>query len=272
MVNTKDIFMLCNSCQDEKELANFDRNKWKANTKFDGHRVMAIKKDEDIILFNRNGNIVTRKFKEVAEGMKGLKNCMIDGEIISIDGDFNRLQKRALTKDLGKLAILEKEIPVKLMVFDILVLENKVIRNEPLRQRLIYLRELLKDNKNESIELVEYGEIDEMLIKAIESKGEGIVIKDMEASYEAKRSKNWLKHKLFSETTITITGFTENPAGIRATDDKGNICQIAGHNTIEVLAKMKEQGYCEIRVQYLEKTKENRLRFPSYKGVVKNEF
>ena len=269
-MEAKNLFMLCEPFQDEKELEKLNRSEWKCNIKFDGHRIMGIKKDEDIILFNRRGNVVNNNFKEVVEGMKGLKNCMIDGEVISIDGNFNRLQKRALTKDKSKIAELEKTIPTKLMAFDILVFENKVVRNEPLNQRLVYLRELLKDNKSESIEMVEYGEIDEMLINAIESNGEGIVIKDMNASYEGKRSKGWKKHKLFKETTITITGFTENNAGIRATDDKGNAVQCAGKNADEVRAVLEEKGYCDIRVQYLEKTKEDRLRFPSYKGVVKN--
>ena len=47
-----------------------------------------------------------------------------------------------------------------------------------------------------------------------------------------------------------------------------NICQVAGYNADEVKAVMKEKGSCEINVQYLTISKEGRMRFPSYRGVV----
>lgn len=268
----KDIFMLCESIQDEKVLSQLDRVRYKANIKNDGERAIAVKKDEDLILFNRRGNIINYKFNEVVRALKLIdKDFMIDGEIINIDntigGNFNLLSRRALTKDKNKIAQLEKEIPVKFMVFDIIMYDKKSVKNEPLYERLKYLRELLKDNLNENLELVIYDEIDNLLALVIENNGEGIVIKDMNGLYESKRSKNWYKHKLFKETTITITGFTENNAGIRATDNIGNAVQISGRHITDVKAVMESKGYANIFVQYLEKTKENKLRFISYKRL-----
>ena len=37
----------------------------------------------------------------------------------------------------------------------------------------------------------------------------------------------------------------------------------------EVRKAIQEHGYCDITIQYLEKTKEGRLRFPSFKEVKK---
>lgn len=273
MGNPKDIFMLCQSVQEEQELAKLDRTKFKAQEKKDGERVIAVKKGQEVILFNRRGNIITYKFNEVVSGLKLIPNdFMIDGEIVSFDNNFNSLQRRALTKDKVKITQLEKEIPCRYCVFDILVIDNVVVMKEPLRERIVRLNTLLKDNKSEVIELLIYDEIDNALMCAIERNGEGIVIKDLNGIYESKRSNLWLKHKLFKETTITITGFTENPKGIRATANDGTAVMIAGHHSDEVKAEMSQKGYATINIQYLTKSVEGKYRFPSYRGLceVKN--
>jgi len=270
MNNPKDIFMLCESIQDKEELKKLDRNRYKANTKFDGCRCIAVKKGKDIILFGRRNTIYNTKFREVVEALKLINfDFMIDGEVTDFTNNFNLLQKRALTKNLDKIKELEKEIPVKYMIFDILSFGEKSLTNEPLHKRLNLLRNLLSNNKSQHLELVEYGEIDDLLALAISNNGEGIVIKDMFGIYESKRSKGWCKHKLFKETTITITGYTENPAGIRATDNENNVVQISGNQSNEVKQILNDVGYATINIQYLELTKENRFRFPSYRGLVK---
>jgi len=266
----KDIFMLCESIATEQELSKYFNNlNYKGNFKFDGERVMACKKGEDIILFNRRGNIITYKFSEVVKALSLIKSdFMIDGEVISFDNDFTKLQSRALTKDKVKIAELEKTIPVKFMIFDILSIGEKIIMKEPLKQRLCYLQELLAENKDNHLEMCAYGDIKSLLSLAIEKEGEGIIVKDMNGSYENKRSKNWYKYKLFKEMTITITGFSDNPKGIRATDDLGNAVQIAGFQSNEVKQKLEQEGCATISVQYLAKTKDNRLRFPSFRGLI----
>jgi DNA ligase-1 len=270
MSEPKDIFMLCESIQEPSELAKLDRTKFKANIKFDGIRCLAIKKEGDIILVSRSGNIITKKFNEVVEAFKKIpSDFMIDGEIIDFSNNFNLLSRRALTKDLNKIKALEQEIPVKFMAFDILSYDNKNIMNEPLTYRNKILKIILEFNTGKNLEIVEYGEIDEMLDKAKSDNGEGIVIKDMNGVYESKRSKNWIKHKLFHETTLTITGYTENNAGIRATDNKENAVQISGYQSNEVKSILDNVGYCEVFIQYLSQSKEGRYRFPSYRGLVK---
>ena len=271
MGEPKDIFMLCESIKTEGELFNLDTGKYKANYKFDGERVIAVKKGEDIVLFNRLGNIITYKFSEVVNDLRHIpKDFMIDGEIISMDNDFNKLQRRALTKQLDKIKQLEKEIPVKYMIFDIISIGDNILMRKPLRERLTYLNELLDELISDSnhLELVEYGEIKDLLNRAIENDGEGIVVKNMEGEYESRRSRNWFKYKLFKETTITITSYTENNAGIRVTDEKGFIaCQIAGFQSREVKELIDKRGYCNINIQYLSKSNEGKYRFPSYRGI-----
>ena len=268
----KNIFMLCASLQEEEEVNALDRTQYKAQIKFDGCRVACSKVGDEIILFNRNGNIVNYKFREVVEAFSKInKDFMIDGEIIdigdSVGGNFNLLSRRALTKNPDKIKLLEKEIPIKFMAFDIMSSDNKSLINEPLETRFTFLKNIIQED-TKHLQLAQYEEIDSCLEKVIDRNGEGIVIKNMKGLYESKRSKNCYKHKLFQETTINITGFTENNAGIRATDEIGNAVQISGSQCSEVKNLIEEKGEVSISVQYLEKTKLNKLRFISYKGLV----
>jgi ATP-dependent DNA ligase len=266
MIQPKDLFMLCGSIT-ETELDKYkNNNSFLANEKFDGCRCICVKNKDNLILFSRGGNIISYKFSEITDELKKIKDdFIIDGEIISYDGDFSKLQRRVATKDLTKIKELQKIISCKFMVFDILSLNNNPLMNKPLSERINVLRSLFNDS--ESVKMVEYGEIKPILEKVIENNGEGIIVKDMGGCYESKRSDNWLKYKLFKETTITITGFTENPKGIRATDNEGNAVQIAGRNADEVKEVLESDGFAHILVQYLQKTKENKLRFISYRGL-----
>lgn len=264
------MFMLCESQQDEKEVLKMDNNRYKANVKYDGERAIAIKQDDNIFLLNRRGSLITEQFAEIVEELKRIdNNFIIDGEIVAYDEKFNSLQRRALTKDKTKREKLQKEIPCKYMIFDILSFANETITSKPLRERLATLNGLLVSNSN-FLFLLEYGEIKDILEKVKTKLGEGIIIKDMEARYEGRRSKSWLKHKLFKEEYLTISTYTINPKGIRATDNNGNAVQIAGKNGTEVRKMIDEKGYADICIQYLEKTTDNRYRFISYRGL-KNE-
>ena len=210
-------------------------------------------------------------FPEIVEDLKKLPNCIIDGEIISVDDNFQALQRRALTKTLSKIPQLQKEVPIRYEVFDLLGIgkaNNKI--NLPLKDRRKELENLFNGLTFNHTILIEQGSISEMLEKAKEEKGEGIVVKDLNGKYECGvRSHNWKKLKLFNEVDIVVTKYTQNPKGIRVEDDEGNACQIAGEQHKEVKEIIDKTGKAEITIQYLSKNEEtNRYRFPSFKKLV----
>lgn len=265
-----DSFMLCESIDNEHKLAGFDGTRYLANVKYDGTRVMCSKKGKEIILFGRGEGIYTHKFQEVVDELKTFDcDFIIDGEVIAKDETFNSTQRRTLTKDIGKIRQLQKLIPVKFMVFDILFFNGEDLRAKPLKERLRILTDKVLSGKMNlnHIFIVGYEAILPLLKVVKEREGEGIVVKDMYASYVPKRSDSWLKFKLFKETTINITGFTENPKGIRATDNLGNAVQVAGYHAQEVKTAMQEDGYAVVNIQYLSKSDTGRYRFPSYRGL-----
>ena len=225
-------------------------------------------KSGKVTLVNRRGNNKTDNFPEVVRELEeyARKFCVIDsfildGEVISEDDDFNKLLKRSLTKDKVKRKLLEKEIPVRYMVFDILESDGINLMNKPLKERLLWIPNIKGK--------VEYGDIKEVYEQAIKEDREGVIIKDMKSPYEnGKRSFNWLKCKFFKEMVLEVNTYTENNAGIRVEDSEGNVVQVSGTQHKEVKDKIDTNGKLKIEVQYLEKTAKGRLRNPSFRGVV----
>lgn len=267
-MNTKD-FMLCHSTTEEQAM-QLDFAKWKANYKWDGERIIAIVDKGTVLLLNRRGNFKNEQFKEVVDELKRLPDCILDGEIISKDNNFNKLQSRAGTQDTAKLALKEKSVPIDYMVFDILKLDGNELTAKPLKERIEILNSLSLSNEIgilNNIKLCEYGEVKELLQKAKDKQMEGIIVKDMEAKYEGRRSHGWLKLKLWKEAEITVTTYTVNNAGIRVEANDGTAVQISGGQSQEVRDKLDAGTEVTIYIQYLEKTKENKFRFPSYRGL-----
>jgi ATP-dependent DNA ligase len=271
---TKDNFMLCEGIVEDvlKESIN-NYSGWIAEYKEDGERIIAVVIDGEAILVNRNGKICNFHFKEVVEGLKGLPNVILDGEIISKDGDFNKLLQRALTKTPSKIKQLEKDVPVDYVIFDILKIGDVDLRQKSLLERKEQLHKLFetqdtqRTNPNTNIKLIEYGDINEMLEKAHKLDKEGIIIKRLNSSYEGRRSSEWKKCKFFCEATITITKYEINPKGITGEDDKGNRVAILGEQSQEVKYLLDTNGSVEITIQFLEITDEGKYRFPSYRGL-----
>jgi ATP-dependent DNA ligase len=266
MITDKD-FMLCESIN-ETDVFNLDNKNWIAEEKKDGERIIAVVINHDTILVNRRGKICNFHFEEVVEDLKVLDDCIIDGEVISLEDDFTKLQRRALTKDRDKLIQLQKEIPVKYMVFDVIRVGNNLVTNKQLRERKELLQKLFEGKTLKHSELLEWGDIKTIFEKAKVNDREGIVVKDMNSAYEHRRSNCWKKCKFFLEKDIEFNKYTINPKGIRVENDEGIACQIAGEQSEEVKDLLDRNGKVELTIQYLEETPDKKLRFPSYKKVV----
>ena len=108
-----------------------------------------------------------------------------------------------------------------------------------------------------------------MYEKAKKENREGIIIKRIGnySNYENRRSNNWLKCKFFLTIQLEVIKYEENPKGIRVEDKDGNALQIS-KDFEKVKELIDKNGKAIINIQYLEKTAENRFRFPSFRGLV----
>ncbi|RMD58683.1 ATP-dependent DNA ligase [Candidatus Woesearchaeota archaeon] len=174
--------------------------------KYDGERVQAHKRGDQVRLFSRRLDDVTSQFPEIVKAVKKLKakKCIIDGEAIAIDKEGNALPFQTMMQRRRKYEIEEyaKKIPISLRVFDLLYLEGKSLIDESYPKRHEKLEKTVK--KSKQLELAErivcesLQCIDEFFEKMCERGAEGIVIKSMDPSstYEAgTRGWKWIKWK-----------------------------------------------------------------------------
>lgn len=268
MITSKD-FMLCESITEKECLEKYTNvNSYIAQEKKDGERVMAIVQDGEVFLLNRRGKIINSHFKDIEQELKSFDNCILDGEICSNDDNFQTLQSRALTQNKFKQEQQLKTIPVTYWIFDILKIEGIDLIHTPLSNRIRELYQFLDGFKSEKVKILPYESVEESLKKAHEKDAEGIVVKYLNGYYEHKRSYNWLKCKRWLETTLILTTYTPNNAGIRCeTDDKLPV-QVSGIQHLEVKKLIDETGKAICNIQYLSKTKDGKMRFPSFRGLV----
>jgi len=274
-----EIFKLCGMIT-EKDFVddeNYYNLNFTSNIKFDGERIMAKCENGEVILINRNKRSCNGNFPEIVDELKKIKgNFIIDGEIISKDDDFNKLQKRALTKDKNKQKELIKEIPVCYMIFDILKFEDINCKNSELKIRIEKLKEfeeLIKSKlvDEELIKVAEFLKPKEMYEKAKKENREGIIIKRTDYTYREGRFEDWKKLKFFEEEELEVISYTKNNAGIRVEDSKGRAIQINKHNEDcnDVADVIDKEGKAIIIIQFLEKTADDKYRFPSFRGIKK---
>jgi bifunctional non-homologous end joining protein LigD len=150
---------------------------------------MVAKRAEAMRLFTRNGYDWAKRYPRIAHGLQGLRvaSVIIDGEAVWIgpDGitDFDKLHSRALDDD------------VQLYAFDLLELNGRDMRGEPLERRRSLLQALLK--RSPDILFSEHFEGDGARIfeHACKFGLEGIVSKRRDLPYQSGKSKRWLKIK-----------------------------------------------------------------------------
>jgi len=113
---------------------------WLYELKFDGYRVQLHKAGLSSAIFGKNGGDFSRRFPAVAAAVLGLptKSCIIDGELIAAgrhgQPDF--------------LALLPgRHVPTCVYCFDLLDLNGRDLREQPLVQRRARLQALLARTK-----------------------------------------------------------------------------------------------------------------------------
>ena len=104
---------------------------------------------------------------------------------------------------------------VLLFAFDLLHLDGKDVRREPLEERRARLQALLKPDPLSGIQFSEAIEGDGRAIFAeAEKMGlEGIVSKRLGSRYKSGASRDWLKTKAMVEGEFVVVGAAPNPGG-----------------------------------------------------------
>jgi bifunctional non-homologous end joining protein LigD len=187
---------------------------WLYEVKFDGFRALAIKSHKAVQLLSRNQNDLGTKFPGILTDLSSLrvKQAIIDGEIVALTETGRSSFQLLQAYDLG-----EKKPPIVFYAFDLLFLDSKDLRREPICRRKELLEKVLVDAP-ESVRFSPslQGDLSELLESARNLGLEGLIGKRQDSLYEeGKRTGSWIKLKLSNEQEFVIGGYTE-PKGGRA--------------------------------------------------------
>ena len=190
---------------------------WLHEFKFDGYRLLCRIDNRQVSLLTRNAQDWTSRFGVLRQAANQLsaRRALIDGEIVAIDDDgaqnFQRLQN--YLGDGGDTRLVYH-------AFDLLYLDGRDLRDEPLLERKHLLQRLLsRGAQGRSRRLIRYskhwmGRGKKLLAQACEGGLEGVIAKRVDAPYRSGRSRSWLKIKCSKGQEFVIGGFTD-PAGAR---------------------------------------------------------
>ena len=161
---------------------------WFHEIKHDGYRAMVLRAGDRVRVLTRNGVDWTDRFSLIATATAALnvRSCIIDGEAIASGDD-----------GLADFQLLRRRAPAILCAFDLLELDGKDMRREPIEVRRAELARLLRRSAiglefNEHIDDEDTARVFE---HACRLGFEGIVSKRRGSRYQSGRSYDWLKLK-----------------------------------------------------------------------------
>ena len=188
--------------------------------KYDGFRLLIHKKGDKVTLFTRSLENVTTQFPEVInyikEFVKG-DSFILDSEAVGYDKktkkytDFQAISQRIRRKyDIKQLS---EKLPVEVNIFDILYYNGKNEIETPFKKRAELIRKIVTEHPYKLIVskmkiTSNEKEVKEFYEKALKNNQEGIMFKNLDATYKpGRRVGNMLKLKPEeNELDLVITG------------------------------------------------------------------
>lgn len=188
-------------------------DEWFHELKFDGYRMVCHLHRGKARFWSRNGKDWTEKFPNLVKALKSfpVTTAILDGEVVVFDKAGRtrfQLLQQAMSKSETTVFVFE--------IFDVIYLEGYSLKQTPLSERKLVLKQLLASAKAKG--QVRYsdhveGNGAEFFEQACKHGIEGIVSKLADSSYESTRSRNWLKTKCIKRQEFVIAGYTPSKKG-----------------------------------------------------------
>lgn len=178
--------------------------------KYDGLRMQIhILSKQTVKIFSRNLEDVSYMYPDLQDKVRKalkVKTAVIEGEAVGYNpktGKHLPFQETVQRKRKYGIDSKIKDVPLKLFVFDLLLVDDKSFLNAPYTERKEKLRELFR-NKGEKNNILVIKEevtdkierIEALFQDALKNGLEGIMAKKLDAKYEAgARGWSWIKFK-----------------------------------------------------------------------------
>jgi DNA ligase 1 len=194
--------MLATPVADAAEaVARLGEDVW-VEDKYDGIRCQLHRRGVDVALYSRDLKNISAQFPEITGAAIHLhSDVMLDGEILAFH-DGRVMPFHALQTRLGRVApdaAVMAAVPVIYVAWDVLMVDDEVLIDHPLRERRARLEALAVPHPLALAHLERVrgaAEIDRRFDDARERLNEGLLLKQPESPYTpGRRGLNWLKLK-----------------------------------------------------------------------------
>ncbi|HPZ49810.1 MAG TPA: ATP-dependent DNA ligase [Propionibacteriaceae bacterium] len=194
--------MLAGSAPSVREAYEGSAGPRSVERKLDGIRVQGHKSGETVRVFTRGLDDITAQVPEVAESLAALsvRDAVLDGEAIALlpDGRPQPFQvtgaRTASSKDPATLRV---QVPLSTFWFDVLLVDDQVLLDEPLSARRTVLDRLVPAGER-VLALVtdDPAAATDFFESQVAAGHEGVVVKQVDAPYSAgRRGSGWTKVK-----------------------------------------------------------------------------
>ena len=160
---------------------------WLHELKHDGWRAQLHRQAGGAAILSRNGKDITARFAVIRKAMLGLPACIIDAELVGCDAD-GIPDFHALTTGNAHGCCA--------WCFDLMMIDGKDVRAEPLERRRSRLEQLLAGADQDLLRFSEaFDDPEKLLAAALELGLEGIVSKKRDQPYRSGKNVGWIKVK-----------------------------------------------------------------------------
>ena len=164
---------------------------WQFEPKWDGFRCLVFKQGGEVALHSKSGKPLGRYFPEVVAGIAALKvdELVLDGELLIPVGatlSFEALQMRLHPAE-SRIRKLSVETPARLMLFDCLALEGRMLADAPLAERRAVLEAFHGAHGNAMLRLSPRTQEAATAQKWLDQAGgalDGVVAKRLDEAYQ----------------------------------------------------------------------------------------
>ncbi len=210
--------MLAERLSSSAEILEKLGGKCRAEYKYDGERIQAHKKKDEVKLFSRRLEDITDQYPDGVEYIRKhvkAEEAIVEAEAVAVDPETGEMKPfQELMHRRRKYGIKEamEEHPITLFMFDVLYVDGKDLTLQPYPVRHRYLEKIIEQTDNvkvaESTIAENPEQLEQFFEKTVESGSEGIICKSVneDSVYQAgARGWLWIKYKRDYRSEMTDT-------------------------------------------------------------------
>lgn len=215
--------MLANPIE-EPDWSSFEPEEFAAEWKWDGIRVQIAAHGDDVRIFSRSGDDISRTFPDIAAAFEG-RTALLDGELLvarrGMVAPFNDLQQRLNRKAVtGRIL---KEHPAHVRLYDLLFDGDEDLRLLSFRERRARLEAWHAAHAppltdvSELVPFASRAALDTLWSEARQAGIEGLMLKRWSSPYLAGRPRgHWFKWKREALTLDCVLLYAQRGSGKRS--------------------------------------------------------